>query len=206
MNLYKQCIVGVFTLLTTFSYSQTQGTSEFNISLGIATLEDFRTTIQDATTSLIVSAVSGDKITHTDGSSQMGYTARYSYAIKDRWILGAALTYQTIKGKILVNDIESGGSSSKVYSFGIESDYRYVSKPSFQMYSGLGLGYAFGETTFDLGNKLEFKDSKEDSSSINYFTFHLTALGFRVGKELAAFAELGFGYKGIINAGLLYQF
>jgi len=34
----------------------------------------------------------------------------------------------------------------------------------------------------------------------------VTALGFRVGKKLAAFAEPGVGYKGIISGGLSYQF
>ena len=74
------------------------------------------------------------------------------------------------------------------------------------MYSGLGAGYAFGKTTFKLGDALEFKNTNNDNSKINYFTFHVTALGFRVGKKLAAFAELGVGYKGIINGGLSYQF
>ena len=163
MNLYKQCFVGVFTLLTTFSFSQTQGTSELNISLGAATLEDFRTAVENVATSLVRSAITGEKLTHEDGSSQMAFTAHYSYAIKDQWMLGASLAFQNIKGNLLVDGVKSGKSSSAVYSLGVESNYRYISKPKFQMYSGLGVGYAFGETTFTSGDKLEFKNNNEDT-------------------------------------------
>jgi len=31
-------------------------------------------------------------------------------------------------------------------------------------------------------------------------------LGVRVGKSLAGFAEFGFGYKGMVNAGISYSF
>ena len=56
------------------------------------------------------------------------------------------------------------------------------------MYSGIGLAYVSTD---------EFN---------NNFSFQATALGFRVGKKLAAFAELGFGYKGIAQIGASYQF
>lgn len=206
MNFIKQYAVIAVVLLSTLSFSQSKGTSELNISLGAATLEDFRTATESVANSLITVVISGDQLTHADGSSMMGYTASYNYAIQDQWMFGVALAYQNVEGKLLLNGSASGKSSSKVYSLGIETDYRYISKSNFQIYSGLGLGYAFGKTTFDLGNKLELKDKNNNNSKINYFTFHVTAVGFRVGKKLAAFAELGFGYKGIINGGLSYQF
>jgi hypothetical protein len=56
------------------------------------------------------------------------------------------------------------------------------------MYSGIGLAY--------------FTSDEYDTN----FSFQATALGFRVGKKLAAFAELGFGYKGIAQIGASYQF
>lgn len=206
MNTYKKIIIFLFTFYTAFIFSQSQGTSELNISLGVATFEDFRSAAGDVATSLVTSAITGEELTHKDGSSQMAFTVHYSYAIKDRWMLGASLAYQNIKGNLFLDDKKSGHSHSAVYSLGVESNYRYISKPKFQMYSGLGAGYAFGKTTFKLGDALEFKNTNNDNSKINYFTFHVTALGFRVGKKLAAFAELGVGYKGIINGGLSYQF
>ncbi len=72
------------------------------------------------------------------------------------------------------------------------------------MYSGVGLGLALVKSDFALGPDLMLKGKNGESTQ--YFTGQLTAVGFRVGKTLAGFAELGFGYKGIVNAGLSYQF
>ena len=158
MNLYKKTIISVFTLLSALSFSQAEGTSEFNLSVGTSTHEDFRTAIENVASSLVSAVVAGDKLTHEDSSNSLAFIARYTYAIQDQWMLGVALAYQNVKGDLLLNEKSAGETSSKVYSLGIETDYRYISKPNFQMYSGLGLGYAFGKTTFDLGNKLELKD------------------------------------------------
>ncbi|MDZ7738042.1 MAG: hypothetical protein U5K32_03030 [Bacteroidales bacterium] len=36
--------------------------------------------------------------------------------------------------------------------------------------------------------------------------FQVSPLGFRLGKQIGAFAEIGFGYKGILNAGISAYF
>jgi hypothetical protein len=56
------------------------------------------------------------------------------------------------------------------------------------MYSGVGLAYF---------------TSDEYNTNLS---FQVNALGFRVGKKLAAYAELGFGYRGMINVGASLQF
>ncbi|MDA9057135.1 hypothetical protein N9K49_04750 [Flavobacteriaceae bacterium] len=207
INTYKRLIIGSLILFSNISFSQTQGTSEINVSLGDATFEDFRVALDDVVSSIVTTVISGQELTYSDGGRLTGYTAHYGYAVKDRWMLGASLAYQTVHRKLLLDNKESGKSSSAVYSFGVETDYRYISNKSFQMYSGLGAGYAFGKSSFTLEDpNLEFKDKNKTDDKINYFTFHVTALGFRVGKKLAAFAEIGFGYKGILNGGISYQF
>ena len=207
MNTYKKWVVASLILFSNISFAQSQGTSEINVSLGVVTFEDFRISIEDVSSSLVTSLISGQELTYSDGGRLTGYTVHYGYAIKDQWMLGASLAYQTVNRKLLVDTKESGESSSAVYSFGIETNYRYISNPNFQMYSGLGAGYAFGNTSFTIDDStLAFKDENNTTNSIDYFTFQITALGFRVGKKLAVFAELGFGYKGILNGGISYQF
>ena len=107
-------------------------------------------------------------------------------------MLGGFLTYEKITGgeSTFFSPEETVLIETEYYTLAIESDYRYISKNSFQMYSGLGLG-------------LLITNGEEDFSPI---TFNITALGFRVGRTIAAFAELGFGYKGIVNIGASYQF
>ena len=203
MNTYKKSLILFIILFSEVSFAQTKGTSEINVSMGVATFEDFRVALDDVVSSIVTTVFSGKELTHSEGGRLTGYTAHYGYAVKDQWMLGASLAYQTVKRKLLLDNVESGESSSAVYSFGVETNYRYISNPIFQMYSGLGAGYAFGKLSFSLEDaNLEFKDKNK----INYFTFHITALGFRVGKKLAAFAEIGFGYKGILNGGISYQF
>ena len=35
-----------------------------------------------------------------------------------------------------------------------------------------------------------------------HFSYHITAIKFRYGDMLGGFAELGFGYRGLVNLGL----
>ncbi|MCK4288204.1 MAG: hypothetical protein KAW86_03280, partial [Bacteroidales bacterium] len=61
-------------------------------------------------------------------------------------------------------------------------------------------GYTFRKDTYkpDIG--------QEQTNNINHFNFQITAVGVRLGKSLGGFMELGFGYKGLLNFGLSYQF
>ncbi|AIZ42936.1 hypothetical protein [Cellulophaga baltica] len=108
-------------------------------------------------------------------------------------MLGGSVSYENLK----INKIEyfgfldfeqTSGQNFSNFSIAIEADYRYISNPKFQMYSGLGIAY-FTSEAFE--------------SNISY---QLTGLGFRVGRKVAAFAELGFGYKGSFALGASWQF
>lgn len=77
--------------------------------------------------------------------------------------------------------------------------FRYLNKPSFCMYSGIGMGVTmdfyhqtYGTTTDD-GQKL-------------LPAAQLTLLGFRVGRALSFFGEFGIGTNYILNAGVSYKF
>jgi hypothetical protein len=51
------------------------------------------------------------------------------------------------------------------------------------------------------------KDTLDGKGYSNRITnFQITAVGVRLGKSLGGFMELGFGYKGLLNFGLSYQF
>jgi hypothetical protein len=47
---------------------------------------------------------------------------------------------------------------------------------------------------------------KGDKGNTGQFGYHLTAFGFQCGKKGAVIAELGFGYKGVLNIGFNYKF
>jgi len=84
----------------------------------------------------------------------------------------------------------------------VELEYRYVNSGIVQVYSGAGLGYQFGneklKPTVESG-------LSEVSGSINRLAYQANVIGVRIGKTFGGFAELGFGYKGIVNVGLSVQ-
>lgn len=135
---------------------------------------------------------------HTTSSSPALYF-NYKYAIQDKWFFYADLSYQVIKQDVKQNSLTIGDVSNRFITVGFGTDYRYISKDIFQMYSGVSIAYTTRDADFTTSNNM---NDKHDG----FFNFQVNALGFRVGKKLAGIAELGFGYKGIANVGVSYQF
>lgn len=84
---------------------------------------------------------------------------------------------------------------SKFITVMLNSNYSYIPRNIVQFYSGLSAGFS----VFSESDSLE-------SESKTVFAFHVNALGIRVGKSIGGFLELGFGFNGIINAGLSVKF
>jgi hypothetical protein len=79
-------------------------------------------------------------------------------------------------------------------SFNGEFVINYIATKSFQMYGLLGLGFAIAS----------YPDV--DIKNIPILSFHFTPLGLRFGKNIGGFCEIGYGYRGIVNAGLSVRF
>ena len=127
----------------------------------------------------------------------------FSYAIKNNFLIGAEVVYQRISKDIyLVND-KDGRQVDNSFTIGANAKYSYISNPKFRMYSGLAAGYNTIQANFDPEKGSTSKATKGNKGAFGY---HLTAFGFRYGKKAAVLAELGFGYKGIINIGFNYKF
>ena len=78
-------------------------------------------------------------------------------------------------------------------------DLYYVNSESFQMYSGGGVGFVnVSQTITDT--------SSTSSGQKSIAAFQVTAAGFRFGKDFGGFLELGYGFHGILNAGVSYKF
>ncbi len=197
MNYTKFFTTTALFLVLFHTQAQTKSSSDLSLSIGQGTSQEFLSTFED-----IIDKFVGGTITYGDRQTIPGITIRYSKAIKDRWLLGGVFGYQTQSKDVFVSGTKSGKIETNLYTVALESDYRYISKPSFRLYSGLGLGYTFGKNNYD-GNNSSISLNRK---SQNYFNFQATALGFRFGEQLGIFAELGFGYKGVLNAGLSYQF
>lgn len=185
----KTLLAVVFSIATTLVYSQEKGTHDISIGAGFESSNEFLNTIDD-----LISDV-----TYTNTSISPSFNLKYKIAIKDRWFFYADGAYQTITEDVVENGLTTGDVSQRYFSVGFGTDYHYISKNWFQMYSGASIAYTSQNADFTTSSNLA---DKSDS----YFNFHLNAVGFRFGKSLAGFLELGYGYKGIANVGISYQF
>ncbi|MEH0155888.1 hypothetical protein V6R21_17210 [Limibacter armeniacum] len=195
---FKWIIMSIVMLLcANFSaIAQEKGTSEFVIGIGGLTSNDLLNDISN----LIVTGTSVGNVNYSNTSTFGAVYLGYRYTIVDRWVLGLAFVYQQVKEDVKVNGSDAGEAKYGYYTVGIESDYRYISREAFQMYSGIGVGFTFQDDKYD-GSSSDIADSDD-----RYFNFQINALGFRFGKAFGGFLELGYGYKGVVNAGVSYQF
>ncbi len=125
----------------------------------------------------------------------------YRYTPKGRFGFGAAVGRFTTKGNLTSAWGSTNGTFRETNVIcAAEIAYRWIMRRGFQLYSGLGAGVNFERCTNS------FEGSPDDITSRLLPTFHLNAVGFRLGESLALFLELGAGYKGIVNIGLSGRF
>jgi hypothetical protein len=112
------------------------------------------------------------------------------------FILGAEFNYSNIEV------INKNGSSDVVrvnfvnYTLMASTQYKYIDKPKFTLYSGL-----------DFGVSLATAKNSETNIKANDLAaaYQANLMGFRYGNEVGFFAELGFGYNGFLSGGLFYR-
>lgn len=192
----KRLLLSIFASLCFILASQAQekGSSDLSVNIGFAT----STELSNLFTDILVSGLTGNQIKTGDIKAGPTFGVTYRYAIANRWMVQADGFYQKMSQDIYVNNTKEGKANYTYITVGLGTDYRYISNNFFQMYSGVAVGY----TSENIKNS-GAQNSADGDGFINY---QVNALGFRVGKKFAAFAELGFGYKGIINTGVSYQF
>ncbi|GEM_PF-585310 len=165
---------------------------ELELGLGIWNMNEIINTFSD----IIISSIPND-VKMKDGNSFGSLHAGYKYRFTDRLGLGGLLAYDYSYDKGELSGVEVGKFYKNHYTLAFEADYNYVVSDKFKMYALAGLG----GTLYTLRYK-DFDDSrKNDSDATPYFTFQITPVGLKFGKNIGGFLEFGFGYRGIINAG-----
>lgn len=192
----KKVLLSVFTALccNTVSQAQEKGTSDLSVSVGGAT----STELSNLFTDVLAEVLTDGGIYARDLKSGPTFGLTYRYAVADRLMVHADVFYQKMSQDIYVGDTKNGHLDYTYLTFGLGADYRYISKSMFQMYSGVAVAYS--------SESIKSSSSAKAPDGTGFFNYHVTAAGFRVGKTLAFFGEVGFGYKGIASAGLSYQF
>lgn len=125
----------------------------------------------------------------------------YKRPVTFRLHLGGTIGMDNVSGDLVSDNIKYGEFATSHTTLATEADLRWVKRNWLQMYSGLGLGYTF---TSEQGTYTNTGES--DINRSGHLAIQANALGIRLGKRLGGFMEVGFGYKGILNFGLSYQF
>ncbi|WP_426293310.1 hypothetical protein ACN9ML_29335 [Dyadobacter endophyticus] len=127
------------------------------------------------------------------------YAITYRYQPRRRIAIGATFNIAT-GGDYKSTRIETTGDykyTSVVIAF--ETKFIYKQRSHLTLYGVTGLG----------GLLVREKDRRipqGDLKTYGWPTCQVTPFGIRLGKQFAAFAEVGYGYKGILNAGLSTSF
>lgn len=77
------------------------------------------------------------------------------------------------------------------------AQYSYISKPMVELYSAASLGPAM---RFRKILRNDF-GGNEDAQKVSV-AYHVSAVGIKIGKRIGGFAELGYGYKGVLCGGV----
>ena len=122
----------------------------------------------------------------------------YHYSSNSRFGFGAAIGGYDSSGHLQFAGDDVGTFKEKNYIAAVELDYHWIMKPSFQMYSGAGVGVRYRKGTYET--------TESDTVSKVLPAFHLNALGIRFGRKIGFFLEMGIGYKGLLSGGVNAQF
>lgn len=181
----------------TFVNAQEKGTMEVYVGIGGASTNAFGEALDDAFDIFETIFGTGDQLERVTGP----ILGTFRYAVDNRLMFGVTLAYERTRSRKMSGYVEVGKIYRTYHTVGVEGDYRWVSRESLQMYSGLGGGFTFGKEDFRSAST----DHTSERESIQSFAFHVTGVGARFGKKVAVHTELGFGYKGFLNAGLSVQ-
>ena len=162
-------------------------------SYGLASAQEIIDGLSDMGTSLFSGGTASSNTSHRYGPIAVGLNHYFTPR------LSVGILYSNTSSRSVV----SGGNSSDFYknTYNVimaRTDYRYINK-SVQLYSGISLGSSFATTKPENGTNTK-------TASTTDFAYQINALGIRVGRKIGVFTELGFGYNGIINAGVSAKF
>lgn len=120
----------------------------------------------------------------------------WKYIPKSRWGFGVLAGYvkgsfDEITGSYWFEGQTVNHCKYSAFTIAPETDFRYIQREKFTLYSSAAVGLTF------LAEELDGSTEKR-----TYGDAHLSLIGLRYGQKLGAFAELGFGFKGLINFGI----
>lgn len=124
----------------------------------------------------------------------------YAYFPQERWSFGGTLSYNHSDSDVFYKEDKIGDRNNNFYTLAAETSFSFLNKEKVKLYALLGAGVTYAsitETSYDPSETSDFSGA--------LFNFHVTPLGIQIGNKWGGFAEAGFGYRGIVSAGMFYN-
>lgn len=201
----KKIIVLLSVLLSVIclhSQSSDLPNNRVSIGVGIGSVPDFKG-IFASNTEVYLKGISDYYFMYR--STVPLITAMYDRKCIAGLYLGWTFTYQYVKYDTYLSSSATeglpgtnmGNGNLSTYTFMARAMYTYLNRGLTNIYSGVELGISI----YDIKNK-ELNLSK---SSVD-FAYQATLMGMSVGRKAAFYMEVGYGYRGIINGGVMFRF
>lgn len=168
---------------------------ELTVGYGILSTNEIFGVFSD----VLATSLTGGNYSKTDSKWIGNLIASYKYTPVNRLEVGLTYAFNRNTATINMNKVPSGKATTNYHTLAAEVQYNYINKPFLRLYSAAGAGY-----TAYMEHYKPNAGSAENKTSGN-FNFQISPIGIKFGDKIGAMAELGFGYKGIINAGLFVR-
>lgn len=184
--------------------SRRGGAAKSEVRIGYGMLS--ANTVVNSYSDMLADFLSDGTVAYANESNSGAIYFSYSYQVLPRVRFGATLGYERVRKDYvytLFGAPEIVGGKNDYLTVAADLQFRYLQVPSgiISLYWGVGLGAGFHKQKL---SGFEYGPAKYDKTRLAY---QVTPLGLTVGlKRFGAFAEVGFGYKGIFQFGAYARF
>lgn len=185
----RSAVISLLVLFGTLRVQAQTPRSEVQVGYGLGSA----TLLIEGIADVLASALVPGSIRSVNRTGTGPFIVGYNRYVSERFSVGVQGSYINSNATYTTTSGEFKGSNRYLTAL-LRGDYRWLNR-GVQMYSGLGLGGSY--LTSDVGGK---------SDNSLGFAFQVNALGVRVGKRVGAFAEVGFGFNGIVTVGVSAKF
>lgn len=190
----RKIIFLVFSLfvINTGLFAQSGSKLEIRGGVGFATAPEI---IEEITGGITESLVNPG-FTKVDYSGTIAVIITLLLKPESRFSYGLDLVFDNIKANYIYPDpADETRTNAGYFTIMARGDFKYVKKTSFSIYSSVAAGVTL--------------QSADLLSGVNQITendrggaFHISPIGIRYGKNIALWAEAGFGFKGVLSGGV----
>jgi hypothetical protein len=174
------------------SEKQTAGKHELSVGAGVFSSNQALSALGD----LLGTAATAGYVTTAGDYNWFTPFISYQYAFSKRFSLGGTFAFDYNTLKLSNYDTFVGNYKRYYFTFAVEGVFNYMNNGNSRLYGLLGGGVTV----------TSIPDNKEKINNFVYPNFQFSPIGYKFGDKIGGFVELGYGYKGFINAGVFTRF